>query len=238
MTEERTGIRQGFTHLMERQPVRLGLLILIPLLIALTFATPYSNFAILGGFAFIIIVSLLRVKGFQHLGFRSPGKWGALILAAIGLAVILEIGADVLIEPFVAKWTGEEADFSAFDGLVGNVPNTLIMIAIGWIIGGFLEEMFFRGFLLQETGLLLGGRNVGFAIGLVLSSALFGMSHFYQGPTGMIMTGLMGFFLGLIYLAKGRNIWLAVLVHGIVDTIGFTLIYFDKYEALREIVPA
>lgn len=233
---ERLSFRQWFSSRFDRVQVSGPILLLIVASLVVFAFGPWANVPVLAGFLLVFVVSILRHDGFGRLGFRRPQSWRRVFGLAMLLAFVFEIGSSVFIEPFVETFTGVESDFSAFEALRGNLVNTAVMLAIGWIVGGFLEEMFFRGYLVQEVGRLLGGKTTGYILGVIVSSIVFGLSHFYQGPTGMIMAGLMGLFFGILYFLNGRNIWLNILVHGFVDTIGFTLIYFGKYEALRDLL--
>lgn len=232
--ESGRSFRQRFSSWYHR-PAISGPVLLVFLLSLVVFAAgPYANIPVLIGLVLVVALSVLRDNGFGRLGYRRPSSWWRVILVAIVLAFVFEIGSALWLEPYVASVTGSETDLGVFDVLHGNLPNTLAMIGIGWIVGGFLEEMFFRGFLVQETGRLLGGRMSGYVIGVIVSSVVFGLSHYYQGPTGMIMTGLFGFAFGVIYLLNARNLWLNILIHGFVDTIGITALYFGGYEAVLE----
>jgi membrane protease YdiL (CAAX protease family) len=61
---------------------------------------------------------------------------------------------------------------------------------------------------------------------LVISSIFFGLVHFYEGPLGILLTGLTGLLFGLIYMRSGRNLWVAIIAHGLVNTLTFLLIFF------------
>jgi membrane protease YdiL (CAAX protease family) len=64
---------------------------------------------------------------------------------------------------------------------------------------------------------------------LAATSILFGVGHGYQGVSGMISAGLGGFVFGLLYLVTGRNLWVSVIAHGTMDTVGFLLLFLGKY---------
>ena len=67
-------------------------------------------------------------------------------------------------------------------------------------------------------------------VSLFLISALFGFSHYQQGPTGIIEEGSDGLILGLIYLAWQRNLAIPIVVHGVCDTIDVVLLFLGKYR--------
>ena len=64
------------------------------------------------------------------------------------------------------------------------------------------------------------------------SSVLFGVIHTYQGVSGVIATGLTGLVFAAVYLGSGRNLWPAVIAHGVLDTAGLVMIYFGVYPGL------
>jgi membrane protease YdiL (CAAX protease family) len=63
-------------------------------------------------------------------------------------------------------------------------------------------------------------------VALFVASVLFGSGHCYQGPAGIFTTACDGFVIGAAYLLSGRNLWVTVLVHSLVDTPGITLLFF------------
>ena len=90
-------------------------------------------------------------------------------------------------------------------------------IAISILIVGFVEEFIFRGFLLLRLTKLFGGSRVAIAVALLLQAALFGLSHSYQHLYGIVLTGFLGLFFGVVYLALNRNLWVLVIGHGLYD---------------------
>ncbi len=45
----------------------------------------------------------------------------------------------------------------------------------------------------------------------------------------MITAGLGGFAFGLLYLASRRNLWVSVIAHGTMDTVGFLRLFLGRY---------
>jgi len=105
--------------------------------------------------------------------------------------------------------------------------NVSAMVVVGWVSGGFCEELFFRGHLIGLTRILLGGSRWAAAVALVLSTLYFGYSHAYQGLTGMIDTAGASLIFGLLYLWRGR-LTAPIIAHGLYDMylmIGMALLY-------------
>lgn len=101
--------------------------------------------------------------------------------------------------------------------LKGNFTMLVERAAISLLVVGFVEEFIFRGFIMSRLANILGGSRVAWMIALILQAALFGLSHGYQELFGMVLTGVIGLFLGSIYLMSGKNLWIVVIGHGAYD---------------------
>ena len=51
---------------------------------------------------------------------------------------------------------------------------------------------------------------------MVVGAVAFGIAHAYQGPIGILKTGVVGLIMGTLYLLSG-SIWGPMLVHAVVD---------------------
>ena len=171
-------------------------------------------------------VSLWLRRTFRRpIGLSPPKNWITTILIAILLAVLLQAAFVVIAEPLLREFTGAPVDLSEFDSIRGNLPGFLLALGFAWTLAAFGEELLFRGYLMHRVVDLLGEGRASWMLSLIATSALFGVLHGYQGPSGMIAIGLVGFALGGIYLAMGRNLWLPILVHGFVDSASLYAVY-------------
>lgn len=172
----------------------------------------------------------LRHMHWRDVGLRRPDRW----LSTIGFALLVGAGYQaldiLLIVPLLEQLTGESIDLSILSGLRGDLPALLVFLAISWTEAAFIEEMFFRGYFLNRLTNLAGRERFGIAIALIVNALVFGAAHAYQGITGVLDTFLAGLVLGLLYMLARRNLWLPILTHGIIDTIGFLLIYAGIYS--------
>jgi membrane protease YdiL (CAAX protease family) len=182
-------------------------------------------FPILPLFVIAWISLHLRHMRWRDIGLRRPERW----LPIIGLALLIGIGYQaldtVLISPLLQRLTGQSIDLSLFTGLKGDLLALLVFIITSWTEAAFIEEMFFRGYLFNRLMDVAGRERLGITIALLANAIIFGFAHAYQGLTGVLDTGLAGLLLGLLYLRSRRNLWLPILAHGILDTVGFLLIY-------------
>ena len=58
--------------------------------------------------------------------------------------------------------------------------------------------------------------------------------HYYQGPSGIITTGIIGFMVGLIFIYNRNNLMLPILTHGIYNMMAITLIYLGKASMITD----
>jgi membrane protease YdiL (CAAX protease family) len=102
-----------------------------------------------------------------------------------------------------------------------------------WLVVAPLEEVVFRGFLMTEIARIVGTSPWANAVNVLLASAVFGLAHGYQGRGGVVSTAIVGAVLGWVFVASEFDMWLAVLAHGFVDTIGIALIAVGADETIR-----
>jgi membrane protease YdiL (CAAX protease family) len=168
----------------------------------------------------------LRHLRWRDAGLRQPTN----LLATIGLAILVGCGYQALdtlaIAPLLQRLTGEAINLSQFDILRGNLAGLIVSLILTWTEAAFVEEMFFRAYLLNRLNDLLGRERLGLVLAMLIHAILFGLGHTYQGITGVLDTFLAGLVLGVLYLRGKGNLWLPILTHGIIDTTGFLLIFF------------
>jgi Predicted protease of the Abi (CAAX) family len=163
----------------------------------------------------------LRLRGdsVAAIGLKKPRNWLRSILFGVTVAVLLFIAV------YLLERGGFRRDLSAFAPFKGNLELTLYQLG-GVIIGaGFGEEYLFRGFLFQRLAMLFGGSELGWGTACLIQAALFGLAHAYQNPLGMLLTGSIGFTMGLIFLATGRSLWAPVIAHTLYDAARIVAFY-------------
>ncbi len=198
-------------------------------LLALGLPIAYRELGVLGSFAIAIVVVLLARKGgsFRDMGFQSPDSWAKLLGTTLLYGFVIQMTFMIVIEPVLSRLTGDPVDISVFDGVRGDFVNFLLMMALGWVGGGFLEEFTFRGFIVGRVRWLLGSGTAATWVGVLAAALPFGIAHSYQGVTGMIATGMIGFVLGAVYVYHRFNLWYAIFTHGFINTVGIVALYLD-----------
>jgi len=179
----------------------------------------------------VLALASIRIRegGFAAVGLGRPKSWPrTVLLAAITAFVVLAAG-ELVTEP-LAKMIGlrEHAGAAAhaLGAAKGDAWAVARNLAIVWAFAAFGEEIGYRRYLLGRATDLGNRTALANCLALVAVSALFGLGHFYQGPAGVFTTACDGFVIGAAYLLTRRNLWVAVLAHGLVDTVAIVLLYF------------
>ncbi len=212
---------------------RLNLTVLVLLALGLTVGIPAAG--VIGAFIIAIAISVIARKhgSFRDMGFRSPESWPKLLGTTLLYGLIIQMVFTIIIEPGLERLTGDAVDISVFDGVRGDFVNFLLLMGLGWIVGGFLEEFTFRGFIVGRVRWLLGSGVAATWIAVLVAAVPFGAAHLYQGITGMIATGMIGFVLGAVYVYHRFNLWYSVFTHGFINTLGIISIYIDVDRAMN-----
>ncbi len=160
---------------------------------------------------------LVYKRSIGQLGFgleTGTGFWIGLALTVVvfGLAAIQAIGlrrdpeklraAAIKFEPVKAMipHTNQEArEFLAFS-----------------ITAGICEEILYRGYLMVYITSAIAIEGMWPAA--LASSLAFGLGHAYQGPTGVLKTGLFGLAMAGLYLLTG-SLWLLIVLHAVIDLV-------------------
>lgn len=87
------------------------------------------------------------------------------------------------------------------------------------VSAGLWEEVVFRGFLMGSLRWLLP--HPADPVLVIGSALVFGWAHLYQGPRGVVLTGLAGLLLGALALWSGGLV-VPMVVHALID-LRFTL---------------
>jgi uncharacterized protein len=200
-------------------------LVLIPLPFALRALGVIRNPSLL----LLIIGSLslwLRGEGWRSVGLRRPISWLPTVLLGIGIGIAYDAADIFAFLPALRRLTGQAVELGQFNELRGNLGTLLFLLAVTWTLAAFGEEMAYRGYVLNRIADLLGRSRMAFVFSAVLVSLLFGFAHVGQGISGVLDNILAGMTFAALYLASGRNLWLPIIVHGVVDTTSFVLLFF------------
>lgn len=97
--------------------------------------------------------------------------------------------------------------------LLPTTPRERAAFGVLSLAAGLGEELAYRGYVLGPLGSVLGVTGAA-----VVSSAVFGVLHAYQGVLGVARTAVLGGILAWGYLASG-SLWPAVAAHALLDVL-------------------
>ncbi len=157
-------------------------------------------------------VVLLRDYTWVDIGLGQPDPMkflhGMLLVLAIGIAVYY------MRRKLMAQEDGAEQVREALHKLEWMIPRGEHQRRLWWAVSGHAgwgEELFYRGYLFALLSSMMPP-----AAAAVVSTALFGAAHFYQGVRGIVLTTLMGaVFMGL-YMVSGSLV-VPMLAHALYD---------------------
>lgn len=169
--------------------------------------------AVVGGVSIVVIYLLLRFpcgEKAQDLNRRAGRWWQDLLVGLVLVAITLSLHM-LLQEPINRAFPREPMTGlgDLFGGLAEN--RWLFALFTGHVLGvgvGFEEVV--RVFLLSRLWKIWPSVGWQWA-GVLLSAALFGPGHIYQGPAGVVATAVSGIVLAVYYLFFGRGV-----PHGVV----------------------
>jgi len=182
------------------------------------------------------LVAWLRGDGLNTLGLGAPDSWLSTILLGLLCGFLIQLLAVVVLEPISERVTGKPHDHSILDNVRGDWLVLVQWLVVVWVLVALIEEIIFRGFLMNEFSRILGDDLWATALNITLTALIFGLAHWYQGPGGALSTGIVGILLGGLFIWNGKNLWMLIFTHGFIDTIGIALISINGDKYLRRML--
>ena len=188
---------------------------------------PLVNLGLVLFLAIFWVVSRIRGSTWSDFGLARPKSWGRTILMGIGVTLGIIVSFTLLTSLIQLVFPIPEQDLSRFSFMHGNLPNLILNVVAIWFTAGFLEELVWRGYLMNRLVDLQGKETkLAWVISLVGSAIIFGLGHTYQGLGGVIRITAFGLLFGAAFLTTRRNLWPVIIAHGVLNTIDFVQTYF------------
>jgi CAAX protease family protein len=197
----------------------IALLFLFPHFVPL----PFYSYAVI---CLAVIIFYLRNQNqtLRHLGLKHDGLTMHTLIVGILSALLWVAFNKWMYYPFITHFFVVES-YTEYNFIRSKLSNLIITLVAAWVIGGFYEEIVFRGFI-QTTirGWFVGSRN-SFWLAAFLTSIVFGLYHWQQGIFGVITSFLGGLLWTFLLWRYKGNLWYPIISHAIYDTIALTMIY-------------
>jgi hypothetical protein len=168
----------------------------------------------------------LRDGGWQAAGLTRPNSWWKTTALAVAAAAVLQLGSELVVGPLASQvWPEPQHVSHVVESTALGWRPALTNLLIIWSFAAFGEELSYRGYLLTRAASIFGRSNAAYLFGMVLVAVLFGFGHYYKGPAGVVDSTYSGLVLGGAFLLSGRNLWAAILAHGISDTFALFVVF-------------
>lgn len=161
---------------------------------------------------------------FKSLGLYKPKNLIRTILVGVFLGLLIKFVFVSLVMPLLGSVPSADSPFSF---LKGNLTNALLFSIYVIVVGGFSEELVFRGFLFRQAQGWFGSSKVTLVLMVLVGSLIFGLPHIYQGGFGVVQSILVGIIYGTLYLLNKRNLWMVMIAHATFDLFSIYIIYND-----------
>jgi membrane protease YdiL (CAAX protease family) len=182
-----------------------------------------GNFVALPAGALLVLAwTWLSRTPWREIGYVRPKNW--IVSLAIGLA--FGIVFKLLMKALVMPLLGADPINRAYHFLAGN--RAMLPLAVWAMINaGFAEETMVRGYYFERLGKLLGSSVGAKTFIVLLTSALFGYSHYAeQGLAGAQQGAIVGLVFGTVVAVTGR-ILMPMIAHAAFDLTALAIIYWD-----------
>lgn len=199
--------------------------VVIVMLLAPLFGYLDRNFSFFFGLGIVLLILWSSNFKWSLFGFTKR-----LTKKTILYSILLTIGLlflDNFIALFVENYFGPP-NYSSLEGIKHNPVNFIIILIIVWTIVAFGEEFLFKGYYYKWLASLFGNTKKAWLFAGIITSIYFGISHSYQGISGVITIAIMTLADSYIFYKNKTNLWLLILIHGLYDTWGLTFLYLDK----------
>lgn len=203
-------------------------LLLTALWLALVLVRYHHSVPVLLGGLFAVglyaLASLARGKvSANELGLSRPDSWLTTVGVAVAWVAIMVTYSPVA-DRLATRWFAKPPTLDAFRAVQESKSKLIAGIVVAWILGGFLEELVFRGVVLQSVESFLAAwfaKPMATAFAVVVAALGAGIAHLYQGPRAAIIVTQISILFGVLFVVSGYNLWSVVLCHGCYDTIAF-----------------
>ncbi len=166
----------------------------------------------------------LRHVTWRSIGLSRPRSWSLAATGGIALGALAVLFSVTVISP-VFRLVGESTTANTLAAVRGDWPRFLTLLIVTWPLAALLEEMVYRGYVLNRLSDLLGGSPPGWAVSIVLSAAMFSLAHGSYDLRSLATSFLAGLLEGGLYLAGRRNLWMPITFHGVTNSISITLAF-------------
>jgi uncharacterized protein len=182
--------------------------------------------AIMGGL--VLLWAWRSHTPWREIGYVRPRSWIRTGVIAIVLGAAFKLAMKALVMPMF----GVDPINQRYHYLAGNTAELVPMIFVVIIGAGFGEETFFRGYLFERLGKLIGTSATAKTLIVLVSSTWFALVHYPdQGLAGVQQAAITGLTFATIFALTG-SLFPLMIAHAAFDLTALAIIYWDLETAV------
>ena len=188
---------------------------------------PFYSYAVV---CFLLIIFYLKRqnKTLADLGLTRKGLSVHTFVVGILSAILWMAFMKFIYFPFINHFFRDYISaYTEYDFIKNNIKKLVAITVAAWVVGGFYEEIVFRGFIQRTTQKWFTKYNASFWLAGLLTSILFGLYHWQQGIFGVIPATLGGLYWTYLLKRYNGNLWYPIVSHALYDTIALAMIYLN-----------
>lgn len=180
----------------------------------------------------VLVWTRLSRTPWREIGYVRPRNWIGCLLVGIGFGVVFKFLMKMIVMPLL----GADPINQAYHYLAGNTVVAALFVPQLIIKAGWGEETFFRGYLFERLGKLLGQGLAAKVFTVLSTSVFFGSLHYFdQGVPGVQQATVVGLVFGTVFAVSGR-IWMLVFAHAAFDLTALAMIYWNLESKIANFV--
>lgn len=199
--------------------------------ISTIFILPHTELIPLFGYSlpillFVWIVLKYSNESFSDIGFSFKRfKVNSILVGSVVAVISLSFMQFIFFPALEFFMTFEDPSIGLYDFIKENRWQYFFTLIMGWLVGGFYEEIVFHGFIFTRLEKMIQEKHSK-SISFVLTASIFGAYHYQLGTLGLINALLGAVYLALFLFFK-RNLWYSIITHGVYNSIVIIMIYYD-----------
>ncbi len=180
----------------------------------------------------VLIWAKISRTPWREVGYVRPRSWVSTIVVGIVLGVALKFMMKALVIPLF----GAPPINQAYQFVTGNAAVIPLMLYTMIVTAGFGEETFYRGWMFERLGKLMG-QSPAAKIAIVLMTAILFASVHYpeQGVPGVEQALVTGLVFGSIFAITGQ-LFMLMIAHAAFDLTALWMIYYGFETRIAHLI--
>jgi membrane protease YdiL (CAAX protease family) len=180
----------------------------------------------------VVVWVKLSHTPWREIGYVRPKSWIGSLVVGVAIGIVLKLVLKAIVMPLLSA----DPINPAYHYLVGNPTAAAPLVFQMIITAGFGEETFFRGYMFERLGKLLGQSLSAKVVTVLVTSVIFASLHYFeQGLAGAQQAMITGLAFGTIFAVTGR-IWMPMVAHAAFDLTALAIIYWNLESAVAHSV--